>query len=227
MSIHDPSAGHAHPSSSTSPPPPTVTVQSEVRRLTTLRDSLDAQLDVYFDVLKTNNIDMHAPLVDNEGFPRSDIDVAGVRTARVSIIRLRNDLKDVQRDMEHVVLRGLPRGDEPAQAPQAAAGEDAQMGDLEGPASETPFAKVDAVAPGSPADSAGMKRDDHLVSLGDVAASTPDTLRAVATLVGRSEGSALPVVVTREGARLELVLTPRSGWGGRGLLGCHIVPYSP
>jgi len=65
-----------------------------------------------------------------------------------------------------------------------------------------------------------MQRDDLLVSLGDVSASTPDTLRAVAALVGRSEGSALPVVVTREGDRLELVLTPRSGWGGRGLLGC-------
>lgn len=94
---------------------------------------------------------MHAPLVDKEGFPRSDIDVAGVRTARVHIIRLRNDLGDLQREMEQVVVRGLPRDDgEPAVAAEA---EDAQMQD-QGAEGETPFAKVDAVAPGSPADTA-------------------------------------------------------------------------
>lgn len=97
---------------------------------------------------------MHAPLVDNEGFPRSDIDVAGVRTARVSIIRLGNDLKDVQRDMEHVVLRGLPRGDEPVDVQGAGAGEDTQMGGAQEGEGDKPFAKVDAVAPRSPADSA-------------------------------------------------------------------------
>ncbi|GAA5943420.1 hypothetical protein JCM3775_003915 [Rhodotorula graminis] len=226
MSIHDPSAGHLS-SASSSAPPPAVTVQSEVRRLTHLRANLDAQLDVYFDVLKTNNVDMHAPLVDNDGFPRSDIDVAGVRTARVSIIRLRNDLKDLHRDMEHVVLRGLPRADDPPHDNETSARDDTRMGGLETVEGDKPFAKVDAVAPSSPADSAGMKRDDLLVSLGAVSTSNPDTLRAVAALVGRSEGTALPVVVTRNGGRLNLVLTPRSGWGGRGLLGCHIVPYTP
>lgn len=40
---------------------------------------------------------MDTPLVDREGFPRADIDVAGVRTARVQVIRLRNDLKAAQK----------------------------------------------------------------------------------------------------------------------------------
>lgn len=68
-----------------------------------------------------------------------------------------------------------------------------------------------------------MKRDDLLVSLGGVsaaAAGPTDALRAVAALVGRSEGVQLAVVVTRGAERKELMLTPRSGWGGRGLLGC-------
>ncbi|BGP49794.1 putative 26S proteasome regulatory subunit [Rhodotorula kratochvilovae] len=223
MSIHAPSA--AAPSPAQHDGQPARTVQSEVRRLTEHRKNLEAQLDVYFSVLSSNNIDMHAPLVDREGFPRADIDVAGVRTARVHIIRLRNDLKDLLAEMERLVQQGLPRGeDEP---PRGAKEEDAEMQLEEENAGETPFAKVDAVAPGSPADSAGMKRDDLLVALGSVLAANHDHLRAVAALVGRSEGTALPVVVRRGGERLELTLTPRSGWGGRGLLGCHIVPYAP
>ncbi|BGP41636.1 putative 26S proteasome regulatory subunit [Rhodotorula kratochvilovae] len=222
MSIHAPSA--AAPSPAQHDGQPARTVQSEVRRLTEHRKNLEAQLDVYFSVLSSNNIDMHAPLVDREGFPRADIDVAGVRTARVHIIRLRNDLKDLFAEMERLVQQGLPRGDE---QPRGAKEEDVEMEHEEEDGGETPFAKVDAVAPGSPADSAGMKRDDLLVALGSVLAANHDHLRAVAALVGRSEGTALPVVVRRGGERLELTLTPRSGWGGRGLLGCHIVPYAP
>ncbi|GAA6058041.1 hypothetical protein JCM3770_002935 [Rhodotorula araucariae] len=219
MSIHDPAAATHAPAEAA--PTPTVTVQSELRRLTEHRSTLEAQLDVYSAVLRANNIDMHAPLVDPEGFPRSDIDVAGVRTARVHILRLRNDLDAVLADLHQVVLRGLPRGPEPDRA----SGD--QRMQARDDADEAPFAQVDAVAPGSPADSAGIQRGDLVVALGTVTSANHDHLRAVAALVGRSEGATLPVVILRRGDRLELSLTPKSGWGGRGLLGCHIVPHMP
>ncbi|PRQ76286.1 hypothetical protein AAT19DRAFT_13308 [Rhodotorula toruloides] len=167
---------------------------------------------------------MDTPLVDREGFPRSDIDVASVRTARVQIIRLRNDLKDVLVEMEGLVHRGLPSGEEGA---NGAGREDERMKDEEEEGDGVkPFAKVDAVAPGSPADAAGLKRNDLLLALESVVASNHDNLRAVATLVGRWEGVALSVTVRRGGEMMRLSLTPRGGWGGRGLLGCHIVPYT-
>ncbi|POY71110.1 hypothetical protein BMF94_5867 [Rhodotorula taiwanensis] len=195
------------------------TVQSEAARLTRLKKNIEAQLDAYYDVLKNNNCTMETPLVDREGYPRSDIDVAGVRTARHHVIRLRNDLKAVINDMEQLVLRGLPRG-------EVAPEQDTAMDDaVQTEASDDqPFAKVDAVAPNSPANQAGLLREDLLVSFGSVSSSNHDNLRAVAGLVGRSEGTALPVSVIRQGVKVELTLTPRSGWGGRGLLGCHIVP---
>ncbi|GJN92656.1 hypothetical protein Rhopal_005691-T1 [Rhodotorula paludigena] len=232
MSIHDPSSAQA-PSSSTpgqrhDAGAAQPTVQSELRRLTEQRKNLDAQLDVYFSVLSSNNCTMDTPLVDREGFPRADIDVAGVRTARVQVIRLRNDLKAVQSEMEQLVHRGLPKGEA---ANGAAKDEDAEMRDgveqdgAEG--GERPFARVDAVAPGSPADAAGLKRDDLILTLSSISTSNHDNLRAVAALVARSEGVALPMSVQRGADKLELTLTPRSGWGGRGLLGCHIVPYAP
>ncbi|BGP18361.1 hypothetical protein JCM10213_008532 [Rhodosporidiobolus nylandii] len=193
------------------------TVQSEVRRLTDKRKAVEAQLDVFFEVLKSNDCNMDTPLVDREGFPRSDIDVAGVRSARTQIIRLRNDLREVMQEMAGLVERGLPRGEEPE------AHEEEEMA-VDEPAAEGAWAKVDAVAPGSPADEAGLKRDDLFLTLSSLTSANNDSLRAVAALIGRSEGVGLPLTVRRGTEVLELRLTPKK-WSGRGLLGCHIVPY--
>ncbi|BGP32781.1 putative 26S proteasome regulatory subunit [Rhodotorula toruloides] len=223
-SLHLPSSAQttASASSSTTPDAGQPTVQSEVKWLTDKRKGVEEQLEAYFGVLESNNCTMDTPLVDREGFPRSDIDVAGVRTARVQIIRLRNDLKDVLGEMEGLVHRGLPRGE----GANGTGGEDEMMPEAEEEDGVKPFVKVDAVAPGSPADAAGLKRNDLLLALESVVASNHDNLRAVAALVGRSEGVALGVTVRREGETVKLSLTPRGGWGGRGLLGCHIVPYT-
>lgn len=95
---------------------------------------------------------MNTALVDPEGFPRSDIDVAGVRTARSQIIRLRNDLKGIIEEMGRLLERGLPRGD---------AG-DIEMTSGGGVVLEEvreAWAKVDSVARGSPAEVAVRSLD--------------------------------------------------------------------
>lgn len=50
-------------------------------------------------------------------------------------------------------------------------------------------------------------------------------------MVGRSEGNPIVVKVLRRTGtgsgdvqELSLQLTPRRNWGGRGLLGCHLLP---
>ncbi|ORY73877.1 hypothetical protein BCR35DRAFT_307006 [Leucosporidium creatinivorum] len=226
--LHDPSTAPRPPPASSNQPQPTL--QSEVQRLTQLKDDLNASLEVYFGVLTTNKVNMQTPLIDPQGFPRSDIDVAGVRTARMQIIRLRNDLQGVQNEMEKLVERGLPRGEEGALVEEEG---DAVMsnGTVSGvQQEETPFARIDGVFPGSPADTAGIKREDLLLSVAHLNSTNHDSLRAVGQLVGASEGVVLPLGILRsagegqEKQRLTLRLTPRTGWGGRGLLGCHIVP---
>lgn len=102
---------------------------------------------------------MDTPLVDPEGFPRADIDVAGVRTARVHIIRLRNDLRALLREMEQLVLRGLPprEADSSQEGVLSRTNGDVRMngggeaGHDDEDEGERPFARVDAVAPDSPA----------------------------------------------------------------------------
>ena len=41
------------------------------------------------------NVGMDGPLVDNEGYPRNDLDIPKIRMARHKIICLSNDHKDV------------------------------------------------------------------------------------------------------------------------------------
>ena len=49
-------------------------------------------------------------------------------------------------------------------------------------------------------------------------------LARVAEVVQSSQGRTIDVIILREEERIGLKLTPRSGWGGRGLLGCQILP---
>lgn len=57
-----------------------------------------------------------------------------------------------------------------------------------------------------------------------------DNLARVAQTVQRNEGRAFTVKVFRPAItgggeeRIEMGLTPRANWGGRGMLGCHLLP---
>lgn len=262
--LHRPSTLDPTPNG-TSPEETDMSARAQLARLAQLKGSLQARLDVCFAVLQTvswaiplgleqeaktliayvqNNANMLTSLVDPEGFPRGDMDVAGVRTARAEVHRLRNDLTDVTNKMAVLLEEALARGDEP----EAGAGVNGM--EVEEEAIEAkPFAKVDGVFPGGPADQAvsnlldrlvdrpradgglgvhmqGLKRDDLLLSMGSVSSSTPQTLTAIATLVQTSQNVPLPLSILRSPSTvpLSLTLTPRANWGGRGLLGMHIVP---
>lgn len=101
----------------------------------------------------------------------------------------------------------------------------------------TPFAIIDEVSPDSPASEAGIKENDVLLRFGDVDSTNHREFRAIAELLplAASENKSISIVVRRKTAELggfaeltqtEVVeLRPRP-WGGRGLLGCHIRPYS-
>lgn len=104
-------------------------------------------------------MNMLTPLIDPEGFPRSDIDVAGIRTARSQINRLRNDLKDVMNEMSKLLERGLPRMEEVHSNGNGAStlngdvGNGMDVDEKDGTEEElVAFAKVDGVFPNSPAD---------------------------------------------------------------------------
>jgi 26S proteasome non-ATPase regulatory subunit 9 len=133
---------------------------------------------------------------------------------------------------------------------------------------EAPFAKVNSVVAGSPADAAGLKTGDAISKFGWVDWTNHDKLGRVAEAVAQNEGvspptlprglhkkigasrhashtvagqvaaitradeSQLPITVkalrpSDSGGPSEpvtMTLTPRRNWGGRGMLGCHLLP---
>ena len=114
----------------------------QARALIAQKSNIEAELETHISILKANNVTMQTPLVDIEGFPRADIDIYAVRGARIRIIELRNDLKAVM-DTISKALEGIY---DPSLALQPSSQNE--------PSSQQalkPFAKVDGVAPGSPA----------------------------------------------------------------------------
>ncbi|KAF7422536.1 putative 26S proteasome regulatory subunit [Pleurotus ostreatus] len=185
------------------------------------KEDIESEIKSQLAILQANDSTIQSPLVDADGFPRADIDVWAVRTARVRIIELRNDLKDVTNEIGKVL--------ETVYSPSAGAGQD--NANVESPTKidvPEPFARVDGVAPGSPAAESGMQREDLITKFGTLtkASFSSSSLQPLAELVNGSENRVIQIRVLRTGQTIVLSLTPRQGWGGRGMLGCHIVPYA-
>jgi 26S proteasome regulatory subunit N4 len=139
------------------------------------------------------------------------LDILAVRNARCQFARLTTDHKaltdTIQEKLE--ALHSCYKADGQASTstvPATAA------------APQHPFARVGEVLAGSPGEAAGLCRGDLVVAFGDVRSFDVGRLSSVA----ESE-SGVSVRVVREGAVMDLALTPRS-WSGAGRIGFRIEP---
>ena len=89
-----------------------------------------------------------------------------------------------------------------------------------------PFARINFVAPESPAAEACMEENDVILDFGGITHTNHNDMTAIGELVSRaaSENQELEVQILRDSSKLFLKLKPRP-WHGRGLLGCNIVKY--
>lgn len=193
------------------------------------KDNVEAELKALGSVLDSHGVDMNTNLLTHDGFPRADIDVAQIRTTRSRIIHLRNDYKDLMNVIEkrlHEHFANLADDDDPVAMTEAASS--SMLADHVPETLDQPFAKVNSVVENSPAETAGLKAGDLIRNFGYVNHANHDNLRKVAECVQGNEDQNILVKVSRraEGQTQELRLTlvPRRNWGGRGLLGCHVLP---
>ncbi|KAI8945190.1 hypothetical protein F4801DRAFT_569210 [Xylaria longipes] len=195
------------------------------------KDNMEAELKALGGVLDSHGVNMETPLITRDGFPRADIDVAQIRTTRSRIIHLKNDYKDLMNAIEkhlHEHFASLQDIGDVVSNPNPT-NQAMMMGDSIPETLEVPFAKVNNVVADSPAEAAGLKAGDEIRNFGYVNKSNHDGLRKVGECVQGNEGRRVLVKIARRtdsGTRqeLQLYLTPRRNWGGRGLLGCHILP---
>ncbi|XAO23939.1 hypothetical protein I312_102724 [Cryptococcus bacillisporus CA1280] len=195
------------------------------------KDAIQKEIDVLNDILSTHGATASTSLLDNEGYPRGDLDIYAIRHARSSLVRLQNDRRTVT-DLLATALHD-------AFVPSSSSSEQQSNGSVSIPSSQTngysartrqtawperAVAKVNTVAVNSPASVAGLKAQDMIYSFAGIDHTSQGGLQAIGAAVAQSEGTPLPLLIMRGQERLQLTLTPQSGWGGRGLLGCHILP---
>ncbi|XP_011628049.1 26S proteasome non-ATPase regulatory subunit 9 isoform X1 [Amborella trichopoda] len=187
-------------------------------------------------------------LLDSEGFPRADIDIAAVRLERNNLAVLRNDHKDITAKIDQNLQLlhstrlaqdiSLPPkvsaigGESSTQVPnaivmaessplhgQGTSQENFYTAMDEDPVVGVPFAIVDEIADGSPASDDGLQLGDQIVKFSNVEGGE-QLLARLASEAQSNQGCALPLVIVRQGMFINLAVTPRP-WHGRGLLGCH------
>ncbi|KAF2853416.1 26S proteasome non-ATPase-like protein regulatory subunit 9 [Plenodomus tracheiphilus IPT5] len=203
--------------------------QLTLQELMAEKDRVETELKALGQVLDSHGVHMTTGLTTFDGFPRSDIDVAQIRTTRARIIRLKNDYKDLMSRIEKGLHEHHARLAEQAQHPDTA-GQGTDAFSAPPAALEAPFAKVNSVVAESPAESAGLKVGDTITKFGWVDWTNHERLSRVAEAVSQNEGIPLTVKVLRPNASggpaetVQMQLTPRRNWGGRGLLGCHLLP---
>ncbi|PHH70241.1 hypothetical protein CDD80_6153 [Ophiocordyceps camponoti-rufipedis] len=185
------------------------------------KNDVEAELMALGNVLESHGVNMDTPLLTRDGFPRADIDVA--QSEHGGILKwLRNDHKGLMEQIEsflHDHFANLDNSEEASTPAQPWLD-----------ALPRVFAKVNTVTPSSPAEQAGLRPADEIRVFGYVNQSNHDNLKKVAECVQHKEGQNISIEVSRpSGAgqrrdELRLTLRPNRDWGGRGLLGCHILP---
>ncbi|XP_065846250.1 26S proteasome non-ATPase regulatory subunit 9-like [Oscarella lobularis] len=190
---------------------------SDVRDLIAQKDAIEAEIKALSDVLDSQKgVGMNEPLVDTEGFPRADIDIYSVRTARNKIIRLHNDHKSLMSQIERSLhaMHARERDDTDKNKDSE---DDRNLG------LRKPFLKVNLVSENSPASVCELKVGDCVLEFGSINAENFRSLQDVGELVKNSEGTKVWIKILRDGEEIRLGLIPKK-WSGRGFLGCNIIP---
>lgn len=150
------------------------------------RDQMEEEMDTLMASL--GEVGLSEPLVDKEGFPRADVDVAAVRAARHRHAMLRTDYSNATKMMEKGLLAlhaasaadGSASSGAGAGAPSRSAAAGDETGEPAVPThkealpkssaadSRAPFATVGQVQPGGPGARAGLRIGDSVLAFGEI-----------------------------------------------------------
>ncbi|KAI8458737.1 hypothetical protein BY996DRAFT_6831204, partial [Phakopsora pachyrhizi] len=191
---------------------------------------IEREISDEYDFLRSDGIDLRESLIDSQGFPRNDTvsDLTTIRLSRVKLIRLKNDLRSTMDEISSILQLIIPPSQSNLNSSSSSSGLAVGVG-LSKESNFRPFARVDVVFEGSPAEMTGLMVGDQIVRFGELNAENHDRLGRLSKLVEENLDRELRLVWIRldEDGRRKILskgLIPRSGWGGRGLIGCHVVP---
>eukprot|EP01038_Epipyxis_sp_PR26KG_P004253 gene4253-6032_t len=207
-----------------------------LQTLSAQREILEIEADALHSELTSPTIDngppaglnsQDAPLIDDEGFPRGDIDIYDVINKRRRLKEISNDHKALMKRIEAVVAELFQSQSNinmnSAIIQQTINSSLPQIVSTSQPISKRIIAKIDEILEGSPAYSAGLKNGDELYSFGHIDNLEGNMLQQIPKLVGDSVGKPIPLSIRRDGEAMQIDIIPCT-WSGRGLLGCRLLP---
>ncbi|XP_019231000.1 PREDICTED: 26S proteasome non-ATPase regulatory subunit 9 isoform X2 [Nicotiana attenuata] len=214
-------------------------LKAETMKLMDQRANTEAEMDVIIQRLcQPGGPGLSGNLVDSEGFPRTDIDIPTVRSDRRRLAELRNDHKIMTEkiDQNIQVLHSARLASTPSSVKDSGVqGSAVNIASSSSPDNyiataatssmdvdvvvSRPFAVIDEITEASPAAEDGLQLGDQVMKFGNVE-SGENLLQRLAAEAQTNQGCAVSMKVMRQGAIVNLQVTPRM-WQGRGLLGCH------
>lgn len=173
-----------------------------------LKVAIEKELDIHFDALKSQGLDLSSPLITEDGFPREDIDVLQVRLTRRYVNMLRNDLRDVINRSQFLLNDHFQANSTetiPAERKSTIA-----------------FAQIYDLLPNGPLQMAGVLEGDNLIAISTVDVTNHSNLSLLQKVIRENENVPLPIRVQRNEEILDLTMTPNRQWDGPGLLGAKL-----
>lgn len=145
--------------------------------------------------LESLNSDAHAPLIDTEGFPRSDLDIAAIKTLRAQLSICFNDHKTLMQQVAQFLEHHFQEKSEtPAAIP------------MPQPVAMEPIALVKSILPDSAADAAGLRPNDAILQFGPLNDTTLVSFIAdFRQILQQRENETIAVVVLRGTANSPLL----------------------
>ena len=216
------------------PPRPSVLTTTYVKQLVSIKDQMEKEILSLTLSLDKTGVGLKSSLVDEEGFPRSDLDLNDIRSKRHRIACLQNDHISLMNDIQNLLVelheeskkrieQGLDVHQEktveetPTTAPMQE--EEEQL---------EPFLKVNTVAANSPAERAGLMPGDEVTQFGYLLKKDIQNsgLKILPSVVQSNVNKEMKVHIQRHDGKtkqkMELILIP-AYWSGQGLLGCHFL----
>ncbi|PAV90980.1 hypothetical protein WR25_19927 [Diploscapter pachys] len=181
-------------------------------------EEMDKELADNWQYLRKLGFDLDTPVIDENGFPRADIDISAVNNAKRRIREIEKDSKEVQDKLAETL-------DEMHQTAAKNGQVDSPTGDsstgnrpIVHRTSNTPFVKIAAIASGSPGEKAGAQKGDEIIQFGSLFHGIVPNLNTLRDYLVENENAELRVTVLRNIRPVHYLITPAK-WNGVGLTG--------
>mmetsp|Transcript_5405 Transcript_5405/g.7029 ORF Transcript_5405/g.7029 Transcript_5405/m.7029 type:complete len:225 (+) Transcript_5405:80-754(+) len=217
-------------------------LRESLKNLDKQRSLIEDEIETLIEVLGQPGVDgapgvgLSGPLVDDEGFPRADVNLYQVRQQRSRVHCLQTDHKMIMQQIESLMTK-LFQSQQVLQEPLNKSSSAASTKEQSSPPSSNlvettaqnwsslkPFARIEGVLDGSPAHEGDLRAGDLIIRFKDINYTNSRGLQALSSVVKDNIGISIPIEIIRDGEYIDSISIQPHSWSGAGVVGCRFIP---